>query len=394
MLKLLTKLFIKDSENVHDGRVRRAYGTLCGVYGIVLNVILFAGKYFAGLISGSVAIIADAFNNLSDAGSSVITLLGFAIAGKKPDPRHPFGHGRAEYLTGLVLSALIIMMGLELGKSSVEKIINPTPVEAGLLPALILVASILVKFYMSMYNRSIGKKINSAAMQATATDSLSDSVSTLVVLISMGISYFFHVNIDAWAGLAVAVFICFAGYSAMKDTLSPLLGQAPDRELVDEIVKIVMSYPEVRGIHDLIVHDYGPGRLIISLHAEVDGHGDMFELHDAIDRAELELKNKLGCLATIHMDPIEIENAVLDIHRNGVAELIKEKVSPEITIHDFRMVPGRTHTNLIFDAVAPANCRLTDEELEEKIEKLVHETWDDHYAVVTIDHAYTPVPGC
>ena len=224
MLKLLTRLFIQDSENVTDAGVRRAYGTLCSVYGIFLNILLFAGKYFAGLLSGSVAIVADAFNNMSDAGSSVITLLGFAIAGKKPDLDHPFGHGRVEYLAGLLLSALIIAMGFELGKSSLTKILHPEPVTVGLLPAVILLASIGVKFYMCLYNKAVGRKISSAAMQATATDSLSDAIATTVVLLSMGIAWLFQVNVDGWAGLLVAAFIIFAGYNALRDTLTPLLG--------------------------------------------------------------------------------------------------------------------------------------------------------------------------
>lgn len=388
MLKLLVKLFIKDSENVRSEKVRRAYGTLCSIYGIFLNVLLFAGKYFAGLMSGSVAITADAFNNLSDAASSVITLLGFAIAGRKPDPEHPFGHGRIEYLTGLVISALIILMGFELGKSSVEKILAPSPVQAGILPALILTVSIAAKFYMSMYNRAIGKKINSAAMLATAADSLSDSVSTFVVLLSMGISQFFNINIDAFAGLAVAVFICKAGIDAARDTLSPLLGQAPDIELIKDINGIIKEFPQIIGTHDLIVHDYGPGRLMVSLHAEVDGYGNMFELHDAIDTAENTLKERLGCMATIHMDPLEAENEDVMQHRREVSRLLEENISPRITVHDFRMVPGPTHTNLIFDAAVPADMDISDEQLAEKIRFLVHEAWDDHFAVVTVDRVY------
>ncbi len=387
MLKLLTKFFIKNPENVTDPKVRQAYGNLCGFYGIFLNLLLFAGKYLAGLLSGSVAITADAFNNLSDAGSSIITLLGFALSGKKPDPEHPFGHGRIEYLTGLALSALIILMGFELAKSSFQKILNPEPVQAGLLPALILVASILVKFYMSIYNRKVGKKINSTAMLATATDSLSDAVSTFVVLCAMGVQVFFHVNIDAYAGLAVAVFIMFAGFNAGKETLAPLLGQAPDPELVDEVAAIVMAHPEVVGIHDMIVHDYGPGRLMISLHAEVRGKDDIFVIHDAIDNAEKEIKDRFGALTTIHMDPIEDDNEEISQQRLAVAQKLQE-IDPVITIHDFRMVPGATHTNVIFDAVVPANFRLSDAELTAQIKELVHKTWPDHFAVVEIDHAY------
>ena len=387
MIKLLTKLFIKDHENVANAAVRRAYGTMCSLYGIFLNLLLFAGKYFAGVISGSVAITADAFNNLSDAGSSIITLLGFAIAGKKPDPDHPFGHGRAEYLAGLVLSAVIILMGFELVKSSFEKILHPEPISSGLLPAIILVCSILVKFYMCLYNRSVGKKINSAAMQATATDSLSDSVATTVVLLSMGVSYFFHVNIDGYAGLLVAVFILYAGFNAAKDTVSPLLGQAPDPEFVQQVADIVTAHPEVVGIHDLVVHDYGPGRVMVSLHAEVRGDGNIFDLHDAIDTAETELKEQLGCIATIHMDPIEADNTEVSQMRAAVAETLKE-LDDVISIHDFRMVPGPTHTNLIFDAVVPADYKKSDEELAASIRQQIHQTWPDRYAVVSIDHSY------
>lgn len=387
MIKLLTKLFIKDHENVTSAAVRRAYGTMCSLYGIFLNLLLFAGKYIAGLISGSVAITADAFNNLSDAGSSIITLLGFAIAGKKPDPDHPFGHGRAEYLAGLVLSGVIILMGFELVKSSFEKILHPEPISSGLLPAVILVCSILVKFYMCLYNRSVGKKINSAAMQATATDSLSDSIATTVVLLSMGISYFFHVNIDGYAGLLVAVFIIYAGFNAAKDTVSPLLGQAPDPEFVQQVADIVTAHPEVVGIHDLAVHDYGPGRVMVSLHAEVSGDGNIFDLHDAIDTAETELKEQLGCIATIHMDPIEADNTEVSQMRAAVAEKLKE-LDDVISIHDFRMVPGPTHTNLIFDAVVPADYKKSDEELAASIRQHIHQTWPDRYAVVNIDHSY------
>ena len=387
MIKLLTKLFIKDHENVTNAAVRRAYGTMCSLYGIFLNLLLFAGKYFAGVISGSVAITADAFNNLSDAGSSIITLLGFAIAGKKPDLDHPFGHGRAEYLAGLALSAVIILMGFELAKSSFEKILHPEPINTGLLPALILVCSILVKFYMCLYNRSVGKKINSAAMQATAVDSLSDSVATTVVLLSMGIAYFFHVNIDGYAGLLVAVFIIYAGFNAAKDTVSPLLGQAPDPEFLQQIADIVTAHPEVVGIHDLVVHDYGPGRVMVSLHAEVRGDGNIFDLHDAIDTAETELKDRLGCIATIHMDPIEADNTEVSQMRAAVSEKLKE-LDKVISIHDFRMVPGPTHTNLIFDAVVPADYPKSDEELAANIRQQIHQAWPDRYAVVTIDHSY------
>ena len=388
MLDLLIKKFIKDSENVQDAAVRRKYGTLCSVYGIFWNIILFAGKYFAGVLSGSVAITADAFNNLSDAGSSIITLLGFSVAGKKPDPEHPYGYGRAEYLAGLVLSALIIVMGFELGKTSVEKILHPTPVDAGWLPAAILVFSILIKFYMSRYNKRIGKKINSAAMLATSVDSLSDTISTVVVLLSMGISALFKINIDGYAGLAVAVFICYAGYNALKETVSPLLGNTPEPEFVKQIEDIVMSTPEIVGIHDMMVHDYGPGRVVVSLHAEVNGKEDIYKLHDAIDCTEVKLKEQLGCIATIHMDPIEADNPEVTEMRQKVAELLKNRLDEKVLIHDFRMVPGPTHTNLIFDALLPADWAESDFQTAQRIKDIIHGEYKNCFAVVTIDRAY------
>ena len=294
---------------------------------------------------------------------------------------------KRQYLPGLLLSALIIAMGFELGKSSLLKILHPEPVNVGLLPALILLASIAVKFYMCLYNKAVGRKINSAAMQATATDSLSDAIATTVVLLSMGIAWLFHVNVDGWAGLLVAAFILFAGYNALRDTLTPLLGQAPDPELVKEIEQTALSHPEIVGIHDLIMHDYGPGRGFVSLHAEVKGCGDIFALHDAVDQAEREIREKFGILATIHMDPIDCDNEQLATLRQAVAEKLLE-IDPEIKIHDFRMVPGPTHTNLIFDALAPANLKTSDQELQKQIAALVHATWPSCYAVVDIDRSF------
>ena len=388
MLKLLTRLFIRDSENVRDARVRRAYGTLCGVYGIFLNILLFAGKYFAGMISGSVAITADAFNNLSDAGSSVITLLGFAVAAKKPDPEHPFGHGRFEYLAGFVLSALIVVMGVELGKSSIEKILSPAPVEAGLLPAAILLVSIAVKLYMSAYNRAVGKKIGSAAMEATAMDSLSDCAATAAVLAATLIGHFTSLQIDGWCGIVVAALVLWAGIQAARDTISPLLGQPPAPEFVQRIEEIVLSSPVVQGIHDLIVHDYGPGRVMISLHAEVPAHGDIMALHDEIDNIEQRLRRELGCAATIHMDPIVTDDKLTAETRERVAQLVRG-IDEHITIHDFRMVTGPTHTNVIFDAVVPFKFRLSDHEVEQEIQAAVKRLDSSYFAVVQIDRDYT-----
>lgn len=387
MVKMLAKLFIKNAEDINDPLVRKAYGTLCSLLGIVLNILLFAGKYLAGVISGSIAITADAFNNLSDAGSSVISLIGFRLSGKKPDPDHPFGHGRLEYISGLIVAGLIIVMGAELLISSVGKIIYPEPVEVGILPALILVASICVKVYMWMYNRAVGKRIASSAMSATAVDSLSDSAATAVVLLSMGITWLFDINVDGYAGTLVALFILFAGYNVAKDTLSPLLGQAPDPEFVSGVEELVLSHDTVIGMHDLIVHDYGPGRLMISLHAEVDGGEDIFVLHDDIDLIERELNDKLGCFATIHMDPIDKNNEAVEEKRVQLAAVLKD-IEEVTSFHDFRMVTGPTHTNLIFDVVIPAGCKKSMAQVQAEICAAVEEKMPGHFAVVTVDTSF------
>lgn len=387
MLSLLIRIFIKNSGDVNDPHVRRAYGTLCSVYGIALNIFLFFAKYFAAVLSGSVAVIADAFNNLSDAGSSIITLLGFVIAGKKPDLHHPFGHGRAEYLAGLALALIIGVTGLELVKSSVDKIINPAEPVLNIPIGLILLASIAVKLYMAIYNRHIGKKINSTAMQATAMDALSDCAATTAVLATMIGAHLSGVNLDGWAGLVVACFILIAAYKAAKNTISPLLGQAPDPELVREIEATVRRHSEVLDIHDLMLHDYGPGRRFVSLHAEVDGSSEMFAVHDAIDAAEMEIMEKFNILACIHMDPVESDSSEVMQLKIAVQEKLGEYF-PDISIHDFRMVPGPSHTKLIFDAALPAELKISDEKLQAQIRGIISDNWDKHYAVVNIDRNY------
>ena len=387
MITFLMRWIMKDSDDVKNPEIRRKCGALCSLVGIGLNICLFLGKYLAGVISGSIAIMADAFNNLSDAGSSLITLIGFKFAGMKPDKEHPFGHGRIEYISGLAVSLAIILMGIELGRSSIAKILSPTKVDMSLLAVGILVISVAVKLYMCCYNRAVGKKIGSSAMKATAMDSLSDAVATSVVLLAMLILHFTGLNVDGWCGAMVALFILYAGWNAAKDTISPLLGQSPDPELIHEIQEITLSFQEIVGIHDLVVHDYGPGRLMISLHGEVPGNGNIFELHDVIDRAERELKEKLGCEAVIHMDPIEVDNEAISSVRDEVETLVKQ-IHPDITIHDFRMVKGPTHTNLIFDAVVPYQIKMSDQEVTEAIEKQVGEKWNNYFAVVSIDHSY------
>ena len=387
MISLLAKKFIKDCENVTSPAVRQAYGVLCGIVGICLNIVLFALKFFAGTISGSIAITADAFNNLSDAGASVVTLLGFKLAGKKPDPDHPFGHGRIEYLSGLAVSMVILLMGFELLRDSVDKILHPEAVEFSLLAVFILLASICGKCYMYLYNHAVGKKIDSAAMQATAMDSLSDCIATGAVLLSTLVGHWTNLQIDGWCGLVVSGLILFAGYNAAKDTIAPLLGQPPEQEFVDEIERTVMAHPLVRGIHDLVVHDYGPGRVMITLHAEVPADHNIMDIHDEIDLIEVELREKLGCEATIHMDPIDMNDTTVMETREKVAQLVT-LIDEKITIHDFRMVTGPTHTNVIFDAVVPFAFRLSDKEVEERIKDAVRTLDGNYFAVIQIDKSY------
>ncbi len=387
MITMLARLLLRP-EGRDEAALRKGYGMLCGAVGIFLNVLLFAGKFFAGTLSGSIAITADAFNNLSDAGSSFVTLLGFQLAGQKPDSDHPFGHGRIEYLSGLAVSVLILLMGLELGKSSLSKIFRPTPVDSGLLVIAILCVSIAVKLYMSFYNRTLGRQLNAPAMLATASDSLSDSAATAAVLLATLVGRFTGVMIDGWCGVLVAVFILWSGLKAAKDTIDPLLGTPPQPEFVERIRSLVMAHTAVIGIHDLIVHDYGPGRRMISLHAEVSSSGNMMELHDEIDNIESELREKLGCEAVIHMDPIVTDDGITAPTRDRVAALV-HCIDDAISIHDFRMVSGPSHTNVIFDAVVPYHFRLSDEEVVEKIKTAVRTLDDHYYAVVRVERSYT-----
>ena len=387
MLQLLAKCLIKNREDINSPDVRKAYGILCGAVGITLNILLFAGKFFAGTLSGSIAITADAFNNLSDAGSSVVTMLGFQLAGQKPDRDHPFGHGRMEYLSGLAVAMLILLMGFELAKSSVEKILHPAAVDFTLLSLGILAASICVKLYMYLYNRSIGKRINSAAMAATAADSLSDSVATTAVLIASLVGRFTGLQIDGWVGALVALFILKSGFDAARDTISPLLGQPPAPEFVKRIEELVLAHPAVCGVHDLVVHDYGPGRRMISLHAEVPANENILELHDEIDNIETELAKKLSCDAVIHMDPVVMDDGVTQETKKRV-EMLVHAIDDQISIHDFRMVTGPTHTNLIFDAAVPFNFRLSDKEVAGKIREAVRALNGNYFAVVKVEKSY------
>lgn len=388
MIKLLASLFIKDRENYTSPAVRQSYGTLCGAVGIGLNILLFLGKWIAGFLSGSIAITADAFNNLSDAGSSIITLIGFRISGQRPDSEHPFGHGRMEYISGFLVSVAILIMGFELVKSSINKLIHPEPVESSPVIIAILVVSILVKVYMFYYNRSVGKKIGSAAMNATAMDSLSDTVSTALVLGATVISQFTGLLLDGWFGILVGLFILYTGATTIKETMDLLLGQPPKQEFIDEIREIVTSHKLVYGIHDLIVHDYGPGRVMISLHAEVDADGDIQAIHEQIDHIENELQEKLHCSATIHMDPIVTDDKEVLEMKEKVKALVLE-TDDTFSMHDFRMVKGPTSTNLIFDVSVPSGCQKTDNEILNNLKEKIRELPGSiYFPVIQIDHEY------
>lgn len=369
---------------------RQAYGIKCGITGIVLNVLLFTGKLLAGIFSKSVAVIADAFNNLSDAAASVVTVAGFKLSGKKPDADHPFGHGRMEYIAGLIVSFLIFMVGLELLKSSVESIIYPEKTDSSIFTVCALVASICVKCIMYVYNHVIAKKICSPAMEATAKDSLNDCISTSVVLVTVIVNYFvpdFSLPLDGIAGLIVAVFILRSGYEAAKDTVDPLLGVKADPEFVKEIESCVLEHKPISGIHDLIVHDYGPGRLMISLHAEVPGNENIFDLHEIIDETEYEISERFGCQVTIHMDPVDVTNPELDTLKAYIKK-VAEKIDEKLTFHDLRIVPGQGHTNVIFDIVRPNDCSLSEEDLKLVFRKAIFDYNKVYFAVINIDNPY------
>ena len=388
MITLLSKIFIKNRKAYHDPAVRRSYGVLCGGFGIFLNILLFAAKFIAGTIASSVSVVADAFNNLSDAGSSIVSLIGFKLSGQRPDPEHPYGHGRLEYISGLIIAMIIILMGFELMLSSVKKIITPEAVEFSWLSIGILIASILVKAYMFFYNRSIAKKIDSVTMKATAQDSLTDCIATFAALAAIIAGRIWNVKIDGWCGALVSLFVLYSGFSAAKDTISPLLGQPPEKELVDDIESTVMAHDQILGIHDLMVHDYGPGRMMMSLHAEVPSDGGVLELHDLIDNIERELKEKFHCEAVVHMDPIETHDQKTAELKEKTEKILKE-IDPEIKMHDFRIVTGPTHTNVIFDVVVPFNYKLSDSDLKRRISDSIKENCGENFfAVVNIDKAY------
>jgi len=383
---LLIRKMLANSSDTADTELRRRMGVISGSVGILLNLLLFAGKLSAALLSGSVSVIADAFNNLSDAGSSIITMVGFKLSGKKPDPEHPFGHGRFEYITGFIVSVAIILMGFELIVSSVRSIIEGgTELDFSSFTVVILSASIAVKLYMFAYNRKLGRAFSSAAMKATAADSLSDAVATSAVLAALLISHYTNLHLDSYMGIVVSLFILYSGVSSAKETLEPLLGGPPDKELVKAVEGIVREYrPTIVGMHDLVVHDYGPGRLMLSLHAEVPSSINVFAAHSLIDDLENELGRRLGCEAVIHFDPIDTGDEELK-RLKGIVCSVVEEIDGRMSIHDLRYVPGDSHTNLIFDVVVPYSIQIKDEDLKAKISEGVAAKLPNHFCVIKLD---------
>lgn len=387
MTKLLLRLFLPKGASGEDPAVRRRCGTLSGGVGIVLNTLLSLGKLLAGVLTGSVAMVADGLNNMSDAATSVVTLVGFRLAGQQADREHPFGHGRMEYVTGLIVALAVLLMGAEVGRSAVEQILTPAEVSFSWAACAVLLGSILVKLWMFFFNRSLGRYIQSAALEATAADSLSDTLSTAVVLLSSLVGHFLHWQIDGAAGLLVAVFILKTGLDAAKETLDPLLGRPMDPQLAQEVDALAGEYEYILGIHDLVYHDYGPGRAMMSFHAEVPADGDILAMHDVIDTIERDMQAKHHIKTVIHMDPIVNDARTLEL-RDRVARLC-EQIDPSISIHDFRTTQGPRLTNLIFDLVAPYHFRLTDSETAREVDRLVKaELGENYYTVVTVERSY------
>lgn len=387
MTALLVKLFIKDSENYSDKKVRTSYGVLSSITGIVLNLILAGAKYAAGVISGSISITADAINNLSDAGSSIVLFFGVKISAKPPDKDHPYGHGRVEYISAFIVSFFVLFMGVELFKDSVDKIIHPEPVKFSFLSLAILVISILCKLWLGVFNKNLGKKINSAPMMAVMKDSFSDCLATGVAAISIIVSAFSDINIDGYLGIVVAVFIFIAGFDILRETLGDILGRPPEAEFVEEITEKIMSYPHVCGVHDMIIHDYGPSCRFASVHAEVPSDEDIMELHDIIDGIERDIYNEYGMLTSIHMDPVVINDERINELRKMTQDAV-ERIDERLSIHDFRVVEGPSHTNLIFDTLLPSDMKCHDREICQKIEDEISKIDERFFCVITVDHAF------
>lgn len=387
----LVRIFLKNPEDTTSPAARAAYGRLAGLVGIVCNLLLCLGKFAVGFLSGSIAISADAVNNLSDASSSIVSLVGFKLAARPADEDHPYGHARFEYLAGLAVAVMVLVIGFELGKTSISRILHPAPVEFSLPAALVLAVSILVKLWMAAFNRQIGRAIGSAALEATAADSRNDVLSTGAVLAASVIGHYTALALDGWMGLAVAAFILISGVGLVKETIDPLLGEAPDPGLVRHIHDKVMGYPGVLGVHDLMVHDYGPGRRFASLHVEMAAEGDVMESHDLIDNIERDFFKNDNLSVVIHFDPIVTSEAAVGDLRRWIAGQVKE-IDPRLTIHDLRTVPGPTHTNVIFDCVTPPDFGMQPLELKQAIKRRVHAERPELVCVITVEHSFAPMP--
>ena len=386
MTNLLIKLFIKDND-ISNLETRGKYGVLSSATGIVVNILLSIVKLFIGVIANSISIISDALNNITDVGSSVVTMIGFKISQKKIDKDHPWGHGRMEYITAFIVDIIILMVGFELLKSSIDKIIHPELPAVNNVTIIILVIAVLTKLWLFLFYKKIAKMIDSNAIKGNAYDSISDSISTLVVLISAVVAKLCGVSIDGYASLIVSVFILFTGYKAIKETVDLLLGMKPDPEFIKDIEDEAKKYEMISGIHDIMVHDYGPGRKIVSFHAEVPADGDICKVHDIIDQMEQDLFEKFNCITTIHMDPIVVDNKEIKDMRDFTEKIVKE-LNSEFSIHDFRMTDGEKRINLIFDLVVPRDKEYDKEEIIKNVQQKIHEKDKKYFAVIKVETSY------
>lgn len=387
MTKFLIKLFIKDKDNTKNQEVRGKYAMLSSITGIVVNILLSLFKLIIGIFANSISIISDALNNVSDAGSSIVTMVGFKLSQKKVDADHPWGHGRMEYITGFFVDILILLVGFELLKSSVDKIIHPEVPNINNITIILLVVAILAKLWLFVFYRKIAKTIDSAAIKGTAYDSISDSISTLAVLVSAFVAKFAKISIDGYVSLLVSMFILFTGYKAIKEIIDLLLGQKPDPEFVKQIEEFAMKYETIEGIHDIMVHDYGPGRKIVSFHAEVPANSDISRAHDIIDQMEQDIFENFGCITTVHMDPIVVDDEEINQMRSFVEEIVKG-INEKFSIHDFRMTDGGERVNLIFDLVITSDKNINAEEIISKIQEEIHKINDKYYAVIKAEYSF------
>ncbi len=387
MTDLLVKLFIKDSENIKDVQVREKYGLLGSIIGIIVNIILSAAKYMIGVMSKSVSITADAINNLADAASCIVTLVSFKLAARKPDKDHPFGHGRIEYIAALAVGFLVELMGYELIKSSISKIRNPEPVEFSIPAVAVLTVSILGKVWLYVFNKKLGNKIQSPAMLAVSKDSLSDTTATAVAAVALLCSLFTDIPVDGYMGLIVSGFIIMSGFGILKEAVGILLGSPPEKETVDELVEYVLSFDEIIGIHDLVIHSYGASSTFASLHAEISADENMLKAHDTIDNIEQEVKKRFGIELVIHMDPVETNNEKVKALKQAMLDIVYS-ISKELTVHDFRVVDGPTHTNLVFDVVVPHGFEMKEDKLKQLINDKINENDNRYRCVITIDKCY------